>query len=60
MRSTDHGHSTDAHNLRILQDDPRLQRILRAYQRQDEAGRALMAQRVEQIPIPEVDHDPDA
>lgn len=45
VRGQDYGHNTDAHNLRLLQSDQRLMRILRAYSRCDEAGReALLAQ----------------
>ena len=52
--NTNYHHDTDAHNLRIIQSDPQLQRILRAYSRPDEAGRAALAQFAAQLPIPPV------
>lgn len=39
VRGQDYGHNTDAHNLRLVQADPRLQRILRAYSQMDEPSR---------------------
>lgn len=50
VRNENHGHDTDAHNLRIIQSDPRLQSILRVYSRQNEAGRAALAQFADQLP----------
>lgn len=54
VRGTDHGHDTEAHNLRIIQSDPQLQRILRAYRCQDDAGKRLLVMLAERLPTPPV------
>lgn len=40
----DHSHDTDAYNLRLLKNDARLRRLVRAYFLADEAGRVALAQ----------------
>lgn len=43
------GHNRDEYNAAIIKADPRLQSILAAYQRLDDAGRDQLAQRAAEL-----------